>query len=451
MVTHPIASGHRFTAKSGGSDAKLASEDAASRCESGSPMGSVTDFQRSGIRDAADLPYLVIAGLRIASAEWRAMRIEQQVWKDGAGWVTRRGAATPLAQLVLVFGERRRLEAGDHWDHARATWPGAAIVSCSTAGEIAGTNVFDDTIVATAVEFQSTHMVIEEVTLDHAKTSRGAGEILGARLSQTEELRHVLVLSDGIHVNGSDLVRGMSDRLPEGVAISGGLAGDATRFERTFVSLGRSGDAPRVVAVGLCGPRLRVGYGSLGGWDPFGPSRLVTRSSGNVLYELDGQPALELYRRYLGDAAAELPASALLFPLALSGDASGTEVVRTVLGVSQEDQSMTFAGDIPSGWRVRLMRANFDRLLDGAAGAARASSLRETSGPAELALLVSCVGRKLVLKQRIEEEVEAAQTELGPIPVLAGFYSYGEISPFTPSARCELHNQTMTITTLREE
>ena len=192
-----------------------------------------------------------------------------------------------------------------------------------------------------------------------------------------------------------------------------------------------------------------MGFGSLGGWDAFGPERLVTRSAANILYELDGQPALALYKKYLGEHAKDLPASGLLFPLSLK-NAAGESVVRTILGVNEAEHSLTFAGDLPQGGHVRLMKANFDRLIDGAVGAAQTSYEAMGKTSPELALLISCVGRKLVLKQRIEEEVEGVQDILGQEAVLAGFYSYGEISPFNPSAACELHNQTMTITTLSE-
>ncbi|NNN05175.1 MAG: hypothetical protein HKL90_04670, partial [Elusimicrobia bacterium] len=203
-------------------------------------------------------------------------------------------------------------------------------------------------------------------------------------------------------------------------------------------------------AVGLYGAQLKVGFSSRGGWDPFGPERLITRSRGNVLYELDGQSALELYKKYLGDHAGALPAAAVHYPLALRTAEGETSVVRTVLAVDEREQSMTFAGDVPEGTYARLMKANFDRLIDGASGAA--GDCREAMGatPAELALLISCAGRKMVLGQRIEEEVEAVREVLGPSTTLGGFYSYGEIAPFAGGARCELHNETMTITTLSE-
>src|SRR5205085_1989348 len=178
------------------------------------------------------------------------------------------------------------------------------------------------------------------------------------------------------------------------------------------------------------GDRLKVGYGSLGGWDPFGPERLITRSKGNILYELDGQSALALYKKYLGDYAQDLPASALLFPLSLRTNESDRGVVRTILAVNEDEQSMTFAGDVPEGAYASLMKANFERLIDGASMAAKTSYEAIGSSSPDLAILISCVGRKLVLKQRIEEEVEGVRDILGDHTVLTGFYSYGEISPF---------------------
>lgn len=175
----------------------------------------------------------------------------------------------------------------------------------------------------------------------------------------------------------------------------------------------------------------------------------MTRSRGNVLFELDGQPALALYKSYLGEHARDLPGSALLFPLLLEDAGGGAGLVRAVLGVDEAAGSLTFAGDVPEGTSARLMKANFDRLVDGACGAATASLHGLDGAAAELALLISCVGRKLVLRQRVEEEIEAVR-EVLPQAVLAGFYSYGELCPQGSVGSCELHNQTMTITTLGE-
>jgi hypothetical protein len=352
------------------------------------------------------------------------------------------------AGLVLLFGSGSpalELAASVIEEH-----PDATIAGCSTAGEIFGTTVSDGTLVSTAIEFDSTEIRSARETISSPEQSLEVGERL-ARSLPVDGLAHVLIFSDGLTVNGSELVQGLAATLPHEVTVTGGLAGDGERFEKCWVMADGHPESGAVVAVGLYGRRLRVGYASLGGWDPFGPERLVTRSRGNVLYELDGRSALDLYKRYLGENAAGLPASGLLFPLAVrTGGDREPAVVRTILCVDEEEQSLVFAGDVPTGSYARLMKANFDRLIDGAVGAARTS--REAVGGAapDLALLISCVGRKMVLRQRIEEEIEGVREVLGETTPLCGFYSYGEISPFTPSARCELHNQTMTITTLSE-
>jgi hypothetical protein len=260
----------------------------------------------------------------------------------------------------------------------------------------------------------------------------------------------VLVISDGLKVNGSELVKGLASQLPAGVGVTGGLSGDGARFQRTLVCSGGPARERKIAAIGFYGDSIRIRCGSMGGWDMFGPDRVVTRSKANVLYELDGQSALDLYKTYLGAHAASLPASGLLFPLSVRGGGEEAGVVRTILSVDEAQHSMTFAGDIPQGSHARLMRATFEHLIDGAQGAAQITETAVATKTADLAILISCVGRKLVLKQRIEEEVEAVREVLGPKPILTGFYSYGEICPFTQSARCELHNQTMTITTFAE-
>lgn len=376
------------------------------------------------------------------------MRAAQQTWRPEVGWQPEcLDIDYARVSLVWLFGAPEVLS-HDRLREIHERYPAAAVVGCSTAGEVHGTTVTDHGLVATALEFDSTRVETRHATITHPDQSAAVGHALAAQLP-VEGLRHVVVLSDGLLVNGSALTRGLVEALPTAVSVTGGLAGDGPRFHETRV-VGPDTLAPGVItAVGFYGDRLDVGCASLGGWDPFGPERTVTRADGNVLYELDGKSALDLYKAYLGEKARELPASGLLFPLAIrTGDA--TPVVRTILGVDDATGSITFAGDIPVGSLARLMKANFDRLIEGARGAAT-TSRHVLGGEAPVfALLISCVGRKLVLGQRTEEEVEGVREVVGDRAVLGGFYSYGEISPFTPGATCELHNQTMTITTFAE-
>lgn len=379
------------------------------------------------------------------------MLVEKRHWTLSAGWRTVRSDGDPnTAQLVLAFGGRAQLLDPGLKNEVRAMFPNARLVGCTTAGEIVATEVHDESLAVVALTFEKgTQVRVVHQPIAQADASEAAGESLASAL-EGDALKYVLLLSDGINVNGSALAKGIHRRLPPGVLVTGGLAADAGRFERTLLWLDDATVSEGVIAVGLYGGRFCVGHGSLGGWDPFGPDRVITRSSGNVLYELDGAPALALYKEYLGAHAAGLPQSGLLFPLSLRATTDARPVVRTILGVNEQEGSLIFAGDMPQGHHAQLMKANFDRLVDGAQGAAGASLDALCEKTPTLALLISCVGRKLVLGQRIEEEVEGVRDVLGEQTSLIGFYSYGEIAPANGSHRCELHNQTMTVTTLRE-
>lgn len=378
------------------------------------------------------------------------MKTEQRQWTAEGGWMeTKTAGIADSADLVFVFGSRTLLEDSSKYDEVKGFYPSANIIMGSTAGEIMEDLVYDDSLVVTAVDFEKTEIKVTSMSIQDAADSHDAGVKMAEKL-KGDSLTHVFLLSDGLHVNGSEIVKGINSALDKDVPCTGGLAGDAANFEKTLVGLNAAPSEDQIVAVGFYGESLEVGYGSVGGWDNFGAERLVTRSEGNVLYELDGQSALDLYKMYLGDKAAELPGSALLFPLGLKFDEDSDTIVRTVLAVDDEANSMTFAGDIPEGCYVRLMKANFDKLIEGANLAAEHTTQKGGDAGDKLALLISCVGRKLILGQRIDEEVEAVQEVLGDGSTITGFYSYGEISPVVESARCELHNQTMTITTFAE-
>ncbi len=351
--------------------------------------------------------------------------------------------------LVLVFAAPEFLGQPGPIDRLMEAYPAAHIIGCSTAGEIFGTSILDHSLTVAVVRFESTTLKTASAAVPPSDGSFKTGETIAKALLQPS-LRAALVLSDGTNVNGSELIRGLNAVFPAHVVVTGGLAGDGERFERTW-TLDRSGlRSDFVTAVGFYGDELRIGHGSKGGWDIFGPERRVTRARGNILFELDGKPALELYKDYLGDRATGLPATALLFPLALRADHTDQKsIVRTVLGVDESAQSMTFAGDIPEGYLAQLMKANFDRLIDGASEAALKTRESGQNRTPVLSIAISCVGRRLVLGERTEEELEATLDALPAASEQIGFYSYGEISPYT-AGHCDLHNQTMTLTTISE-
>lgn len=360
-------------------------------------------------------------------------------WSDTTG-----GLAAESAEMVLIFGLPTVLDQPGVFGTVRSRFPSARLIFVSTAGNFADTQIEEAGLVCTALKLEASTLLCVADRHSPDGDLQALCQNLTAQL-QAPGLRHVLVFSDGGFVNGTVLSETFNACLPAGVTLSGGLAGDGTDFVRTLVGLDEAPSPGVIVAVGLYGDALRIGFGVAGGWSSFGPMRTVTGSAGNVLHTLDGRPGLEIYKNYLGPEASALPAAALRFPLCVATPGQPNGVVRTILSIDEEAGSMTFAGDIPLGATVRFMRASYEDLISGAEEAAR-----QAGQSASLVLCVSCVGRRIVLGQRTEEEIEGVRATFGPAPVIAGFYSYGELAPSGQAQACQLHNQTMTITSIAE-
>ncbi|MCB9977158.1 MAG: FIST C-terminal domain-containing protein [Rhodospirillales bacterium] len=330
------------------------------------------------------------------------------------------------------------------------SFKGITMVGCSTAGEISDSTLSEDAISLMAIHFEKTTVRAEGITVETVEDCYQQAHALGQKMAG-ENLAGVFILAPGLNVNGSAITRGFADSLGANISVSGGLAGDNTSFSKTYTLLNGELSQNTLIAVGFYGNNIKIGTGSKGGWAPFGPARRVTKADSNILYELDDKPALDLYKQYLGDKAAQLPSSGLLYPFSiLEDDQSETGLIRTILDVNHESKSLILAGDMPEGKLVRLMHADVDQLIVGAENAAEEAHLDCTDSVTSVALLVSCVGRKLVMADDVVEEIEAVHNILGPSTRLAGFYSYGEICVSDVTKAPELHNQTMTITQLSE-
>jgi hypothetical protein len=377
------------------------------------------------------------------------MKVEHRLYCPESGWQLPTGTLAGLRpHFAIVFGPRDLVADPAVLSKLKAAYPEAHLLIGSSSGDISDISLSDRRVAVTAVALERSSIRCGRVAIGARADSREAGRKLARQLFGPD-LAHVFILADGCVVNGTQLALGLNEILPATTTVTGGLAGDGTSFEQTSVGLDEAPASNRIAAIGLYGRHLEVGYGSSGGWVPFGPERRVTRANDNVLHELDGQSALTLYRKYLGEAAAGLPASALRFPLWIQPEDGGVSVVRTPHRIDDENGSIEFAGDIPERARVRFLRASYDELIDGA-GRAAEQATKEMADP-ELTICVSCVARRIVLGQRTEEELERVREIVGERTALCGFYSYGELAPINGDPSCRFHNQTMTITTLREE
>lgn len=355
-------------------------------------------------------------------------------------------AVVDAVDIVFIFATRDFIKEDDLYQILRGKFNNANIVGCSSSGNILGTEISKYPLVGSAVKFEKSRA--EAFSIDFQKDD-SISEVSSRLIEKLkkEDLKHIFILSDGLKINGSELVRGINTSI-EGITVTGGMAGDGDRFEETFVMCNNNAKDGSIAIVGFYGSNLSISSGCFGGWSEFGAQRVITKSSANVLYEIDGEAALDFYKRYLGDYASALPNSGLRFPLSIKKD-SNDEVIRTLLSIDEEAKSITFAGDVPQGYYARLMKPNIDALIDGAGVAA--GEIEIANDKSALGLVVSCVGRKIVLGELIDEELEEVSKKLGNNMNLVGFYSYGEIAPFlNDKFQCELHNQTMTLTAIYE-
>ncbi len=354
----------------------------------------------------------------------------------------------PNASLVLIFGSRNELLESDiYLLELKKLFPNAQIVSASSSGNIMSDRLTDNSITASAIEFANTPIKTYEFEI------KGLNDyILGAKIASTIDqtnLNNVMVLLDAGNMNGGYLMDGFNSVFEGRFPIYGGFAGDDTSFEKQVVGLNTMPESNKIVIVAFYGQTLKISHGSKGGWEVFGPERKVTKSKANRVYEIDGKPLLSLYKDYLGEKAKELPGAALLYPICIKDNEKNELVVRGIQNLNEEDQSISFFSNVAEGSIIQLMKASFDNLIDGA-GKSAAESLRNGLTNPEFALLISCVGRRLVLGPKTEDEIYETIRVLGDTTKVAGFYSYGELSPVVGDKSCKLHNQTMTITTFKE-
>ena len=355
----------------------------------------------------------------------------------------------PDANWVLVFGSVKRFNDRNFGKILKKRYPQARIIGCTTSGEITDGGVYDDSVHITAMKWERSALKFVVKPINSMAQSHHLGSQIANELKQ-DNLQGVFVLSDGLNVNGSELVAGMQDALPK-TPITGGLASDDAQFTQTLLLDNDKNQDRIVIAVGIYGDDAIVTSGALGGWQPYGPPRKITRSRKNIVFELDNKPALPLYKMYIGYYANELPASGLNFPFAVMTEDKNIAVIRTLLAINHDENSLTFAGNIEEGATVRLLKSNHQNLINGASDAAKqildkGVNLNEKA----LAICVSCVGRKLVMEDQVSEEAFAVHRILGMQTGITGFYSNGEICSGEDDNHSQLHNQTMTIAYLSE-
>ncbi|MFZ8990538.1 MAG: FIST signal transduction protein, partial [Pseudohongiellaceae bacterium] len=342
------------------------------------------------------------------------MQLETYQYLSGGGWNSplNEQLDTP-STLVLVFGSPNVRDIEMALGDVSRTFQQSVVMGCSTAGEIFHDLVCDHSLSVAVACFAHTRLKAAGSAIASSEESFFAGQSLVKDLD-APDLRGVIILSEGLVVNGSKLIEAFSPLAERGVVVTGGLAGDGSRFDQTWTLCNENATRNHVCAVGLYGDAIQISHGSRGGWDIMQSELTVTHAIGNVLYEINDEPALEVYKRLMGDEAAGLPSSGLRYPLALVDDeAEDGYTVRTILAIDEVEQSITFASEIPDEAKAHLMSANFSRLVEGARMAAHDATTDRDQNVPVLSIAISCLGRRLVLGEGCNEEL---QTVLNTLP-----------------------------------
>ncbi len=328
------------------------------------------------------------------------------------------------------------------------------LIGCTTDGEISSAGLTDESVVILAlashdVRFHTAYVPF--LSQDSFIAGRRIGEAF-----QNRDCQYLQIFSDGLTGNAVRIIEGIQSVLGKNIIISGGTSGDGGRFLRTFQYLDDQVLTDSIVAVGFCG-NFAVGTGIGCGWFPVGTAKQVTRSEGNTLYELDGQPALQVYEKFLDRFASQLPAVGVEYPLGILGTSGDDEdhgyfLCRATMGVDRETGSIRFAGDIPQGAMVKMTMGNENDVVDAARKAAgkALASLKQTSGKiqAKAIFVYSCMARKIVLGSRTGEEIAVIRKIVGDDVPIIGFYTYGEYAPSGKQNQSHFHNETVTLTIL---
>ncbi|MDA9129285.1 FIST C-terminal domain-containing protein [Candidatus Gracilibacteria bacterium] len=381
------------------------------------------------------------------------LKTQKLLYTEDAGWDLDIGNTELFidAGLVLVFASSKLIQNKQLFTDLQSVYPNAQIALVSTGGEIYGGGVYDESFVVTAFEFTTSKFFITEEEVLKREESFAAGERVMRKLADQGDVKYTMVFAGGTEVSGTKFVEGLRNVSEGKIPFSGGLAGDGMNFQTTFLGVDRVPDGGNnALVIGFYGEDIEIIGASMGGWDTFGMKQMVTKSEGNVVFELDNEPILDIYERYLGELGAKLPESGIIYPMCVRNPDTQIPIIRTVVAIDRNDKSITFGGEVPEGCSAQIMKSNYRRLMDGSMSAVRAGTGYIPKPDA--AILISCIGRKLALKHRTPHEIELIHEMLQPCSTITGFYSYGEIGPYEDNqAECYFHNQTMTVLLFTEK
>jgi hypothetical protein len=366
-------------------------------------------------------------------------------------------------KLALVFASSQFDQASVLATAQKELGPEVIIFGGSTAGEISqhGPSMSPSVVVmliATSDDISMSHAHVTKAN----ENPEAKGEELGALLAATvnENSKLALMLGDGLTVNPSAILRGLSRVLPQ-LPIAGGSAGDDGKYKQTF-QYSPEGVLSSSVGMVVLHGALNYAVGVRHGWNAISGPKKVTKASGTVIQEIDNKPAIALYEEFIGAEQAAtlkevtLATLALSYPLGIKDSTSGEMLLRAPFYVDATG-SITCGGEVLEGSEVQLMMGTKESAVDAARHSAE-QALAALGTTPKAAIIFSCHVRDTLYasREQSKKEIDAIQEVIGHTVPLAGFYTYAEQAPINDAnyniKMCNNvnHNETIVIVLLGE-
>ncbi len=394
--------------------------------------------------------------MSIQSSVGRSFNVQAQAAGQEAAQQAIAGLKGKSANLIIVFSsvvfDQKIMLQG-----IRSVTKETPLLGCSTAGEIITTGPSKNSVVVMAIATDGLEFHLgrgENIKQDATAAGKQLAQDL---LSKTKAGKVMMMMPDGLAGNGADIVRGIQEVLGANFLIAGGAAGDDFLFKETYEYY--NGEVLNGAVVGaMVSDEAKFGIGVRHGWQPIGAAKRVTKSKGNVLYELDGKPAIHIYEEYFGKEAEALRSEplarmAITYPLGLRIPHSDEYLIRDPITVGEKGE-INCAAEVPEGSEIKLMMGSKEAAIAAATQAAEQCLTQvKTRGGSKVttAIIFNCIARDKVLGQDAKDEIAAIRKTLGDNVEFIGFYTYGEQAPIgkgtvvEENCRSEFCNETVVI------
>jgi len=320
------------------------------------------------------------------------------------------------------------------------------VFGASTCGEICfdGSNegIYEGSVAVTLVELNPE--AFAGILIDgNGLNSLDLGKAVAAWGKKLFQKPAFLIAVSGLTANGQEVVEGVLETAGQNTFMFGGLAGDDAHFIETFVFNHDLINKNGAVAIAFDTDLVKLRGLATSGWVSIGSDKVVTKAIGNVVYTIDNEPALKVYKEHLNISDDDLPEIGIEYPLLVKKD--NREVLRAVTGIDKEQQSLVFAGTVPQDAIVTFSTSPGFEIIEHTIKDIK--QFFKDSDKADLMLLFSCMSRHRALGPVITEEIAEASHQAG-LPI-TGFFTYGEIGNNGP-ARCDFYNETFTLAVISE-